>query len=71
MECPHCKLSTSIEDGRCALCGWRLAACPACGAANETTARLCSSCATVLIEERALEDPADLPDDSGEPHHIY
>ncbi len=71
MECPHCRLSTSIEGGRCALCGWFLAVCPDCGAANETTTRLCGSCGKVLIEEPRSDEPADLPDDSGEPHHIY
>ena len=70
MECPHCRLSTTIEDGRCALCGWSLAVCPDCGAANETTARQCGSCGTVLIGEPPSEETADA-DDAAEPHHIY
>jgi predicted amidophosphoribosyltransferase len=71
MECPHCRLSTSIEDGRCALCGWSLAVCPDCGAANEATARLCAACGRLLVEEEPAEEPSELLDDNAEPHHIY
>jgi hypothetical protein len=69
MECPHCKLSTSIEDGRCALCGWQLLLCPDCGAANETAAAHCSACGTSLAPDADLE-PAEM-DDGAEEHHIY
>ncbi len=71
MECPHCRLSTTIEDGRCALCGWSLAVCPDCGAANETTARLCTGCGRLLVEDEPAEEPADPLDDNAEPHHTY
>ena len=71
MECPHCRLSTSIEDGRCALCGWSLAVCPDCGAASEATARMCGGCGRPLADEPGAEASADAADDSAEPHHIY
>jgi hypothetical protein len=70
MECPHCRLSTTIEDGRCALCGWTLLLCSDCGAANEATATRCSSCGMLLAEDPDLE-PAETGDDSAEEHHIY
>jgi hypothetical protein len=68
MECPHCKLSTSIQDGRCALCGWTLLVCPGCGAANETTALHCGACGSYLGSGR---DPDEAADDGVEEHHIY
>jgi hypothetical protein len=71
MECPHCKLSTTVEDGRCALCGWQLTLCPDCGAANDTAARLCSGCGKVMAREGDRDDRQDFPDDSQEEHHIY
>ncbi len=70
MECPHCRLSTSLEDGRCALCGWSLALCPDCEAANDAAARRCSACGRLLVED-ASERPVEEGDDSAEPHHIY
>ena len=68
MECPHCKLSTSIQDGCCALCGWTLLVCPGCGAANETTALHCVACGSYLGNGR---DPDEAVDESVEEHHIY
>ncbi len=70
MECPHCKLSTSVEDGRCALCGWMLLLCPDCGAANETTAAHCSACGMMLAPDPDLE-AAETADEGAEEHHIY
>lgn len=70
MECPHCKLSTTIEDGRCALCGWVLMVCPGCGAANFSTAAHCEACGTLLAAGDDPE-PVELGDDSAEEHHIY
>ncbi len=71
MECPHCRLSTSLEDGRCALCGWSLTVCPDCGAANDVTARMCGGCGRPLAEEEEADAAIEAEDDGGEPHHIY
>jgi hypothetical protein len=70
MECPHCKLSTTLEDGRCGLCGYQPIICDDCGAANEATAKHCSSCGMSLSPDPDLE-AAEVGDDSAEEHHIY
>ncbi len=68
MECPHCKLSTTIDDGRCTLCGWMLLVCPGCGAANESAALHCGACGAWL---GSGSDPDEPVDEGVEEHHIY